>query len=82
MKKRKQTINLESQKTISKIIQTMPSFHIKYRIRNSTISATELTFNDKFLQEIGFSIDSFVSQVLQEELPQYYRSYRLNITPT
>ena len=53
-KEMQQTVNLESQKKISKLIQTMPSIHIKYRIRNSTISATEVAFNENFSKRSDF----------------------------
>ena len=53
-------------------MQNTPTLRFKYGTRDSGLCATEIIFNDRFLREIGYSVDSFVSEVFQEGFPQYY----------
>jgi len=52
------------------LYQNFPILQLKYRLRNHQSQLYEIVFSEAFIQEMGQTIDSFVSSVLKEGLPQ------------
>jgi len=63
-------ITEKSENKKNQILEFLPSFCLKFRSVGSEIDVAELIFNEPYLQELGYSLDSFVTTVFQEGLPQ------------
>jgi len=59
-----------SQKRKIKLMADYPCITQKRRFRGLDFKITELSFSEEFLKLIGYPVDSFVSTVLKEGLPQ------------
>ena len=69
----KDTVNEENdllEKKKNKLMESHPSICITSRLRRQNDDITEVSVNQKFLTEIGYTPDSFASTVLQEGIPQ------------
>lgn len=58
----------ETKKT--RLLEFLPCMYYKLRFDGSDIRLTQITFTNLFLQMLGYSIDSFVTTVFQEGIPQ------------
>ncbi len=54
------------------ILSSYPAFEMRYRMKKNDVKLTELCFNETFIREVGFTIESFTSTVLSEGLPQIF----------
>jgi len=53
------------------IFEDYPCVQLKFRLKNHDNMLNEIIFNETFIDELGYSMDAFVTLVLQEGLPQY-----------
>jgi len=44
---------------------------IKFRLLEHQNQLNALIFNEKYINQIGYSIDEFTSTIMQEGIPQY-----------
>lgn len=80
-KKDQSVENVELIKKKKKLMETYPSICFTSKIRGQEDDSLEISVNQKFLSEIGYSTDSFASTVLHEGLPQLF-SYQNDATNT
>ena len=60
-------------KTVQKkkeIFEKYPCVELQFRLRNHQSQLSEIIFGEKFIKELGYSEDSFISTVLNEGIPQ------------
>lgn len=43
---------------------------MKSRVKNHENQLVEFAFNEKFIKELGYSVDEFVTLIFQEGIPQ------------
>lgn len=63
------TKTTETKKT--RLLEFLPCVYYKLRFDKSNIGMTQVSFTNLFLKTLGFSIDSFVTTVFQEGIPQF-----------
>jgi len=52
------------------LFENGPVLQLKFRLRNHHSQLYEIVFGEDFIKELGHTIDSFTTLVLQEGLPQ------------
>ena len=52
------------------ITNEFPYIYFKHRYKGQDLRMLEISFSERFLSLIGYPIDSFVSAVLKEGIPQ------------
>jgi len=70
---RKRFYNKVDTKTKEKteyLYENFPILQLKYRLRNHQSQLYEIVFSEAFIHELGSDVDSFISSVLKEGLPQ------------
>lgn len=63
-------ITEETEKKKNQLLEFFPCFYIKFRFESSHIHITEISLNELLLKELGYTLDTFVTTVFQEGLPQ------------
>lgn len=54
-----------------KFMKNYPCAEIKSQYKNGKIQVTEVSYNEKFLSDIGFNMETFTASVIQEGLPRF-----------
>lgn len=60
----------KADKTRVDLIKTYPYFELKSQFKNGRVQLTEMLFNEKFLTELGYSVETFSATMFQEGLPK------------
>ena len=63
----------EATQTVTKadrLFKKYPTLSFRSKVIDGTVRLTEICPNEKYLNELGYSIDSFTSVVLREGLPK------------
>ena len=64
--------------TRQKFIKNYPCVEIKSQFKSGKIQITEVSYSEKFLLEIGHTLETFTTSVLQEGLPRlFYNTHEL-----
>lgn len=53
-----------------KLFEDYPCLKLKFRLRQHQNQLKEIVVNESFVQKLGYSVENFVSLVLQEGFPQ------------
>lgn len=64
-------VNDQADNTRKQLISTIPYFELKSQFKNGRIQLTEMLFNEKFLTELGYTVENFSATMFQEGLPKY-----------
>lgn len=56
------------------IYEKYPCVELQFRLKNHQSQLSEIVFADKFIKELGYSEDSFISTVLNEGIPRLMMS--------
>lgn len=62
-------INAKSEKARETLLKTYPCMEIKSQLKDGQIQMTELSYSEKYLAEMGYSIDDFTSILFKEGIP-------------
>ena len=62
-------VDFESRKKLQKFFKKYACINFKTKFKNNNMHVTEICLNDKYLNELGYSIDSFTLTVLREGVP-------------
>lgn len=65
-----QRITKKSEAKKIQLLEFSPAFCYQMRFAENGVYLTELIFNEPYLHELGYSLNSFVTAVFQEGLPQ------------
>lgn len=60
----------ETNSQSTRLFENFPCIKLRYRIKNHQNQLKEILLNERFVKEMGYSIDNFVTTVLQEGFPQ------------
>lgn len=63
-------VTLHSKEKRTKLLEAFPCLIVKSHLNKKGFGLVEIVLNEKFLAELGYSIESFSTTVLQEGLPQ------------
>lgn len=63
-------ITRESEKIMTQLFSEHPCTVLKRRFRGNDFQLVDLSFSEKALSLSGYSVDTFVSLILKEGLPQ------------
>jgi len=63
-------VDEQTEAKTEELFENHPSFLMKFRLKSHHSTLTELLFGEKFVQELGHDIESFVTSIFQEGLPQ------------
>jgi hypothetical protein len=66
------------EKKKAKIMESSPSICFTSHVKSQEESTIEISATQKFLLELGYSIDAFASTVIQEGLPQLFSCWQNN----
>ena len=62
-------VDLESRKKVQKLYKKYSCINFKTKFKNNNMHITEICSNEKYLNELGYSIDNFTLAVLREGVP-------------
>lgn len=62
-------INVKSEKAMQTILKTYPSMYIKSQLKDGHIQITEISYTEKYLAEMGYTIDDFTTVMFREGIP-------------
>ena len=60
----------EAEKKISRLFEKYPCIVFNSSKQSSSSKLKEICFNEQYLSELGYSLETFASTVLQEGLPK------------
>jgi len=63
-------VDAQTEAKTTELFENNPVMQLKFRLRNHHTQLYEIVFGELFIKELGHSIDSFVTSILQEGLPQ------------
>jgi len=63
-------VDAYSEAKTTELFENSPVLQLKFRLRNHHSQLYEIVFGEKFIKELGYDVESFVSSVLEEGLPQ------------
>jgi len=52
------------------LVKNYPCIEMKSQLRNGQIKLSEMNYSEKFISELGYSLESFASTVFEEGLPK------------
>lgn len=62
--------NSKVNKIRENLAKTYPYFEFKSQFKNGKIELTEVLYNEKFIAEMGYSLDTFSTSIFEEGLPR------------
>jgi len=63
-------VDAQTGEKTKELFEKNPVMMLKFRLRNHHSQLQEVVFGEKFIEELGHDVDSFVTLTLQEGLPQ------------
>lgn len=52
------------------LFEAYPCLELQFRLKNHQSQLNEIIFDERFIKELGYSTDSFITTVLNEGIPQ------------
>jgi len=65
-------VTADTEQQTHDIFTANPTIKLKYRLKNHTHQISEVIISERLINEAGYDIESFVSHVLNEGIPQYF----------
>jgi len=63
-------ITEDSQRKMTRFLQEYPCIIFTSTTEKNTARVRDMTFNEQYLNEIGYSLESFSTTILQEGIPR------------
>lgn len=63
-------MNKESEDKTNEFFQRYPTINFKATLSDGHMHLSEIVFNDKYLEGLGYSIDTFAVTTLRDGMPQ------------
>ena len=62
----------EAEIKVARLFSRYPCFMFTTSLTPTGSRMKEMTINEKYINEVGYSIDSLITTVLQEGMPRYF----------
>jgi len=63
-------VDANTQAKTKELFENSSAIQLKFRLKNHHSQLYEIVFGQKFIEELGYDVDAFVTLVLEEGLPQ------------
>lgn len=63
-------ITKKSATKLHSLCQSAPAFYVKLRSVGASIALTELVFTESLIKELGYPLNSFITSIFEEGIPQ------------